>query len=190
MVLGHRVAALVNQVDFGAGHFGHALTYLVDAPLDRFAHFRRQRPHGAPEFGGLRDHVAGVAGMELADRDHGGVQGIEGPRDDRLQGGDQLRADQHGIDALVRARGVAAEPFDLDVDRVGRGHHRTGTDGKGADRNPRAIMHAVNLLDAEPVHQPVLDHGGGARTALLGRLEDHDRVAGEIPGLGKVSRCP
>ena len=141
------------------------------------------------EFGGLRDHVAGVAGVELADRDHGGVQGIEGPRDDRLQRGDELGADEHGIDALVRARGVAAEPFDLDVDRVGRGHDRAGTDGKGADRNARAVMHAVDLLDAEPVHQTVLDHGGGARTALLGRLEDHDRVACEISGLGEISRC-
>ena len=84
---------------------------------------------------------------------------------------------------------MAAEPFDPDVDRVGRGHDRTGTDGKGADRNARAVMHAVDLLDAEPVHQPVLDHGVGARPALLGRLEDHDGVAGEVPGLGEVPRC-
>ena len=48
-------------------------------------------------------------------------------------------------------------------------------------------MHAVDLLDAEAVHQPVLDHGVGAGTALLGRLEDHDRVAGEIPGLGEIA---
>ena len=104
-------------------------------------------------------------------------------------GGDQLRADEHGIDALVRAGGVAAEALDPDVDRVGRGHDRTRADGKGADRNPRAVMHAVDLLDAEPVHQPVLDHRRRARTALLGRLEDHDRVAGEIPGLGQIPRC-
>ena len=90
---------------------------------------------------------------------------------------------------LFGARGVAAEPFNPDVDRVGRGHDRTGTDGKGADRNARAVVHAVDLLDAEPVHQSVLDHGGGARTALLGRLEDYDRVAGEIPGLGEIPRC-
>ena len=50
-------------------------------------------------------------------------------------------------------------------------------------------MHAIDLLDAEPVHQPVLDHRGGACTALLGRLEDHDCVAGEIPGLGQIPRC-
>ena len=49
-------------------------------------------------------------------------------------------------------------------------------------------MHAVDLLDAETVHQPVLDHRGGARAALFGRLEDHDRIAGEIPGLGEIAR--
>ena len=49
-------------------------------------------------------------------------------------------------------------------------------------------MHAVDLLDAEALHQPVLDHRGGAGAALLGRLEDHDGVAGEIPGLGQIAR--
>src|SRR3546814_16218501 len=47
--------------------------------------FRRQRAHGAAQFGGVRDHVARVAGMELADRDHGGIQRIDGPRHDRLR---------------------------------------------------------------------------------------------------------
>ena len=49
-------------------------------------------------------------------------------------------------------------------------------------------MHAVDLLDAEAVHQPVLDHRGGAGAALFGRLEDHDGVAGEIAGLGEIAR--
>ena len=49
-------------------------------------------------------------------------------------------------------------------------------------------MHAVDLLDAEAVHQAVLDHRRGARPALFGRLEDHHRIAGEIPGLGEIAR--
>ena len=49
-------------------------------------------------------------------------------------------------------------------------------------------MHAVDLLDAEAVHQAVLDHRGSAGAALFRRLEDHDRVAGEIPGLGEIAR--
>ena len=49
-------------------------------------------------------------------------------------------------------------------------------------------MHAVDLLDAETVHQPVLDHRNRARAALFRRLEDHDRIAGEIAGLGEIAR--
>ena len=49
-------------------------------------------------------------------------------------------------------------------------------------------MHAIDLIDGETVHQPVLDHRGGTCAALLRRLEDHDRIAGEIPGLGKIAR--
>ena len=49
-------------------------------------------------------------------------------------------------------------------------------------------MHAVDLLDAEPVHQPVVDHRDSTRAALFRRLEDHDRVAREVPGLGEIAR--
>ena len=49
-------------------------------------------------------------------------------------------------------------------------------------------MHAVDFLDAETVHQAVLDHGLAAGAALLGRLEDHHRGAVEVAGLGEVAR--
>ena len=49
-------------------------------------------------------------------------------------------------------------------------------------------MHAVDLLDLEAVHQPVLDHRLGAGAALFGGLEDHHRIAGEIARLGEIAR--
>src|ERR1700755_2537575 len=49
-------------------------------------------------------------------------------------------------------------------------------------------MHAVDLPDTEAIHQAVVDHRGGAGPALFRRLEDHDRIAGEIPRLGKITR--
>jgi hypothetical protein len=49
-------------------------------------------------------------------------------------------------------------------------------------------MHAIHLIDAEAVHQPVLDHRGCSRAALFRRLKDHDRIAGEIARLGEVTR--
>ena len=48
-------------------------------------------------------------------------------------------------------------------------------------------MHAVDLLDAEAIHQPVVDHRLGAGTALLRRLKNHHCVAGEIAGLGEIA---
>ena len=114
-------------------------------------------------------------------------QRIDGARDDRLQRRDQLRADQNGIDAFVRTRGVTAQPFDPDVDGIRRRHDRTGPDRERADRDSRTIMHAIDLVDGETVHQPVLDHRGGSRAALFGGLKDHDRIAGEIPRLGQIT---
>ena len=49
-------------------------------------------------------------------------------------------------------------------------------------------MHAVDLVDAEPLHEPVLHHGPLAGAAFLRRLEDHHRRAVEIAGLGEVLR--
>ena len=51
---------------------------------------------------------------------------------------------------------------------------------------PGIVVHAVDFLDAEALHQAVLHHGAAAGAALLGRLEDHDRGAGEVARLGQV----
>ena len=57
-----------------------------------------------------------------------------------------------------------------------------------AERQARHVVHAVDLLDAEAVHHPVLDHGAAAGAALLRRLEDEHRRAGEAARLGQVAR--
>ena len=63
----------------------------------------------------------------------------------------------------------------------------TRANGERADRNARTVMHAIDLLDAETVHQPVLDHRNRTGAALFRRLEDHDRSAGEIPRFGEIA---
>ena len=85
-----------------------------------------------------------------------GLQRIDVARHDRLQLIDDLRADQHRVDAEMRPRRVAADALEVDGDRVGRGHHRARTDGELADRHARIIVHAEDLLDAEAVDQAVL----------------------------------
>ena len=63
-----------------------------------------------------------------------------------------------------------------------------GRSANSPSGKPGIIVHAVDLLDAETVHQAVLHHGPASAAALLRRLEDHDRGAGEIAGLGEVAR--
>jgi hypothetical protein len=109
-----------------------------------------------------------------------------GSRHDRLQLVDHLRADQDRIDGKMRPCGVPAFALDLDGEMVGGSHHRARTDSELADRQARIIVHAVKFVDAEALDQPVLEHGQRAGAALLGRLENDHRRAGEIASLGEI----
>src|SRR5438094_3943959 len=88
----------------------------------------------------------------------------------------------------MRPRRMPAAAFDLDRDTVGSRHHRTVPQRELAYWKPGIVVHAVDFLDAEPLHQPVLNHRLAAGAALLRRLEDYDRGAGEIARLGEVMR--
>ena len=83
---------------------------------------------------------------------------------------------------------MTAMALDGDVDGVGRSHQRSRADREGADRQPRTVVHAVDLVDLETLDQSVLNHRLGAGTALLGRLEDHGHLAGEVAGFGEIAR--
>ena len=86
----------------------------------------------------------------------------------------------------MRPRGVAALAFDLDSDAVGRRHQRAGAECKLANGQAGIIVHAVDFLDGETVHQAVLDHLAAAATALLRGLKDDHRGAGEVARLGEI----
>src|SRR6187551_218370 len=90
----------------------------------------------------------------------------------------------------MRTRGVPAATLDLDGEAIGRRHQRAGPEPKLSHWKARIIMHAVDFLDAEALHQPVLDHGLAASTPLLRRLEDDDRRAGKIARFGEITRRP
>ena len=123
---------------------------------------------------------------EHADRHHRRFQGVDVARHDRLQLVDDLGPDQNGVDRQMRPRRVPAFAFQRDLDVVGRRHHRPGADAELSERNTRIIMHAVDFLDAEAADQSVLDHGRRAGAALLRRLENHHRRAGEVARLGEI----
>ena len=116
------------------------------------------------------------------------VERIDAARGDGLQGEHDLGADDHRIDAVMRHRRMAALTFDGDRDLVGGGHQGSLAQHELPDRHPRPIVHAVDLLDAEPVHQSVVDHRHRACAALFSRLEDDDGVAGKVAGLSQTPR--
>ena len=87
---------------------------------------------------------------------------------------------------VLRPRRVAAFAFELDRNVIGRRHDRTRANGEFADRQAWEIVHAINLVNGKTGDQAVLHHGLRAGAALLGRLEDHHRGAGEIARLGEV----
>ena len=90
----------------------------------------------------------------------------------------------------MRPRGVSAAALDFDGEAVGGCHQRARPESELSDRKTGIIVHAVDFLDAEALHQAVLDHGFAAGTSLLRRLEDHDRRAGKIARLGEIARRP
>ncbi len=129
-----------------------------------------------------------MAGVEAADRQHGRFQRVDAARDDGLQGDHQLRAGEQRIDALVRHRRMRALALDLDHQLVHGRHQRSRTNREAAQRNAGNVVHAVDLIDGETIHQAILDHRRRAGAALFRRLEDDDGVTGEIAGLGEITR--
>ncbi len=77
VIFQHRIASLVGQPGARAVQPRGAFDHLVQALLQEIAHIGRQAAGGAAQLRGLRDDVVGVAGLEHADRHHGGLQRID-----------------------------------------------------------------------------------------------------------------
>src|SRR5207237_8328540 len=86
----------------------------------------------------------------------------------------------------LRRPRMPAAAFDLDRNTVGSRHHRTGSQRELAYWKPGIVVHAIDFLDAEALHQTVLHHRLAPGAALLRRLEDDYRGAREVARLGEV----
>ena len=128
MIDGRRVAASVFDPRRRAARRGEAGDDLVDPLLDGVAGRGLERADRAVEPGRLGNDVVGRAGLEARDRDDAGIERIDIARGDGLQGGHDLRADNHRVDALMRHRSMAAPAFDNDRDLIGRRHRRPFSD--------------------------------------------------------------
>src|SRR5262249_39554507 len=105
-----------------------------------------------------------------------------------LQRIDDLGADEHGIDPEVRTGGVSADSFYIDRERIRSSHYRARTNAECADWHAWIVVHAVNFVDAEPIHESVIDHHFAAAAALFRRLENDDSGPRKISRLREVAR--
>ena len=71
----------------------------------------------------------------------------------------------------------------VNIELIGRGEKWARADRECARGHPRPIMHPVDLLDAEALHHPVIDHFAATAAALFGRLEDDGDCAIKIARL-------
>src|SRR6185312_12671085 len=127
------------------------------------------------------------AGAEHADRYDRRLKRVDIARDDRLKSVDDLRTYQNRIDTEMRSRRMCADTLDIDGQRVGGRHHRSGADPECADGHPWIVVHPENFLDTKTIHQPIVDHGLAATAAFFRRLEDDNGRAREIPGLREIA---
>ena len=187
----HRIAARIVHRGLCAKRLRDPLDNRADTGFHIVLHRWVHGPHRAAQLDHLWDHVVGgTVRLDRADRHHHLFQRVHIAAGDGLQRHDDMRGDQRGIHAIMRLGGVTALAGDDDLDLVGCGHQRAGTNGEMAHRNARHVVHAVHLLNAEPGDHAILHHFPPATAALLRRLKDHHRGAIEIPRLRQILRRP
>ena len=138
------------------------------------AHFLVERAHRAGHLHRPRDDVERLARLHHRHRQHRRAHRVDVARHDRLQR-DVITcaAIITGSTVFCGIARMAALALDVDRELVARRHEAAGADAETAGRHARHVVHAVDLLDAEALHQPVLDHRLAAGAAFFGRLEDH-----------------
>jgi len=127
--------------------------------------------------------------MDIADADHRRVERGHVAAHDALQAEHELRLRVGDVGRKVGLRAaMAADTAEGDLPAVGRGQERPDGGAEMRGRETRRVMQPVDRIAGEAFEQPVGEHGVGAAAALLRRLEDHDRGAGEIRVLGEIAR--
>jgi len=162
--------------------FGHARDALANVLARGFG----ERANGAGDGRFLWDDIDAVAAVNLSDCHHGrpGAQ-VGLSTDDALHERHQLRGHDDRILAIPRPRRVGADPFDLHLEVVRTGGHRTATVGEPAARRAGADVLAEHRFHPGVIEHPGLDHlEGPTRRALtapfLCRLEQENHGTRQI----------
>jgi len=194
MVHEWRISAFEHHRGAGAEGGGQALPDLGDPPLEEIGDPTVEGAHGAADDRLVGHDVEGVAGMDLGDREHGGIDGLLLAADDALQRHDQLAGDPDRITPGMGQGGMASLALDGDLELVGRSEHRSRAQPEGTDRHPWPVVHAVDRIAGESLEEPRVDHRLRACAMLLGRLKDEmhrapgGRVGGQEAGRGEQHR--
>ncbi len=148
-----------------------------------------QAAQRAGQFGARRQHIVGLARMKHSDGNNARGQRVEIAGNHLLERGHDGGARQDDIDAprLALPHGSLL-PTNRDLHMIGRGHDRAVPQGESTQGKARQIVHAKDLLDAEPLHQPIIHHGLTARAALFRRLKNHDGRPCEGARLRQMAR--
>jgi len=129
----------------------------------------------------LGEHVAGVARLDPADRQHGRLERIDLAGNDLLQRDDEVRQREDHVLRLVRQRAVPSLAGHVDVELVGGGHHVAVRDDRLAARQEAPEVQPEHEIDAVRVEHPLLDDPRRTRPVLLGRLEEQHDPARQRP---------
>ena len=154
--------------------------------------------HGAPHVGAevaraatqprlFRDHVPGVAGLDLRHADHRRLHRRDVAAHDRLERADHLRRRHHRVDREVRHRAVGAAAAHRHLEHVEGRHHGARADGEATGVQPRPVVEAEHRVGGEAVEEPLLDHHPPASFVLLGGLEDEVHGPVESAALGELA---
>ena len=188
MVDGGRIVALKLKRAGGAKGGAGVLRDVAHALLDHVEHLDAEGAHRALQLAVVGHHVGGLAGVDHGDRDHARIHRLFVATDDGLERLHHLARHQHGVDAVVWQRGVAALAVDGDLELVARGHDGASAQGELPLREARPVVHAVDGLHGELLEQTITNHLARTAAALFCRLEDEVHRAVKVLVLGEVLR--
>src|SRR5437867_7205585 len=163
---------------------------IVQPPLDVVLRLWAKRAHGADQSRIARNHAhrRKVARVHRAQAHHRRVERAHVARDDRLRGSDDVAGDEHGVNRQMRMGAVTTTSFDMDLDPIGRRHHRAWSYCNAAWRQAGPVVQSINFIGGKAFEQTVFDHRLTAGEALLTWLKDEINGAVEPARTRQIAR--
>ena len=141
-----RIAVLVLEVGRGAQGAARPVDDLPHPLLDQGLDLGIERPDRAEEGHLAGNDVVDAAAVDRSEREHGRLEWVDVPADDRLERGHDLGRGDDGIDGRLRHRGVPALAAHRQAEIVGLGHHRAAGRPDEARREPLPEVEAEDRV--------------------------------------------